>query len=313
MNNNNYKVEKKFFCDNSDDLIYKVLNFNMKLVDISYDIDEYFTDIESEYIKSMTCLRIRRKNSEQMEIMYKGKSNEFLNLYTTKESNIIQDINNYEAIVELLSNLGFYTYVCVEKTRKTYSITRNKVIYNIMIDDIKDLGSFAEFEVLSEDDNISESKLKEKLDNFIKGFSNIKLREATLPYRDFVAKEIYNKNVTRKFNKILVNINDIIKNITKNGVKEAICDNKSILNLKLVQKLMEQKIDVIIMYDGLSEDTLNYINKTINSDNRFTFKDIKELENISLNDTLILKDDDTHKFSNLALVILNWYGSGTNE
>ena len=76
---------------------------------------------------------------------------------------------------------------------------------------------------------------------------------------------------------------------------------------------MEQKIDVIIMYDGLSEDTLNYINKTINSDNRFTFKDIKELENISLNDTLILKDDDTHKFSNLALVILNWYGSGTHE
>ena len=147
MNNNNYKVEKKFFCDNSDDLIYKVLNFNMKLVDISYDIDEYFTDIESEYIKSMICLRIRRKNSQDIEIMYKGKSNEFLNLYTTKESNIIQDINNYEAIVELLSNLGFYTYVCVEKTRKTYSITRNKVIYNIMIDDIKDLGSFAEFEV----------------------------------------------------------------------------------------------------------------------------------------------------------------------
>lgn len=309
MNNSRYEIEKKFFCDSSDDLIYKVLENHMKLVDISYEIDQYFTDIESEYIKSRTCLRIRRTNSEKMEITYKGSSKEFTNLYAKCETNIDLDIKNYEGIVELLANLGFYSYVIFNKTRKTYSITKDDLIYNVMIDDIKGLGSFAEFEILSNiDKDIDINILKEKLNIFIDGFSSLKLREAILPYRDFVAREIYNKNVKRNFKRILLDVLDIIPNINEKGIKEALCDSKTILNMKLIDKLMEKKVDIIIMYKDLSEDTLKYIDSSINSDNKYTFKNIKDIENISLNDTLILKDDVDYTFSNLALIILNWYG-----
>lgn len=308
MNNSRYEIEKKFFCDSSDDLIYKVLENHMKLVDISYEIDQYFTDIESEYIKSRTCLRIRRTNSEKMEITYKGSSKEFTNLYAKCETNIDLDIKNYEGIVELLANLGFYSYVIFNKTRKTYSITKDDLIYNVMIDDIKGLGSFAEFEILSNiDKDIDINILKEKLNIFIDGFSSLKLREAILPYRDFVAREIYNKNVKRNFKRILLDVLDIIPNINEKGIKEALCDSKTILNMKLIDKLMEKKVDIIIMYKDLSEDTLKYIDSSINSDNKYTFKNIKDIENISLNDTLILKDDVDYTFSNLALIILNWY------
>ena len=41
------------------------------------DVDEYFTDINSEYIKNRTCLRIRKTNNKQMEITFKGKSRKF--------------------------------------------------------------------------------------------------------------------------------------------------------------------------------------------------------------------------------------------
>lgn len=309
MNNSRYEIEKKFFCDSSDDLIYKVLENHMKLVDISYEIDQYFTDIESEYIKSRTCLRIRRTNSEKMEITYKGSSKEFTNLYAKCETNIDLDIKNYEGVVELLANLGFYSYVIFNKTRKTYSIIKDDLIYNVMIDDIKGLGSFAEFEILSNiDKDIDINILKEKLNIFIDDFSSLKLREAILPYRDFVTREIYNKNVKRNFKRILLDILDIISNINEKGIKEALCDSKTILNMKLIDKLMEKKVDIIIMYKDLSEDTLKYIDSSINSDNKYTFKNIKDIENISLNDTLILKDDVDYIFSNLALIILNWYG-----
>lgn len=307
MNNNRYEIEKKFFCDRSDDLIYKVLENHMKLVDISYEIDQYFTDIESEYIKSGTCLRIRRINSEKMEITYKESSKEFSNLYAKCESNIDLDIKNYQGFLDLLTNLGFYSYVIFDKTRKTYSILKDDIIYNIMIDDIKGLGSFVEFEILSEKEYENIDILKEKLNTFIDKFNTLKLREAILPYRDFVAREVYNKNAKRDFNRILVDIVDIIPNINEKGIKEALCDKKAILNLKLIDKLIENKVDVIIMYKDLSEDTLKYINSSISIDNKYIFKDIKEIENISLSDTLILKDDVDYIFSSLALIILNWY------
>lgn len=308
MNNSRYEIEKKFFCDNSDDLIYKILEKHMNLVDISYEIDQYFTDIDSEYIKTRTCLRIRRKNSEKMEITYKGSSNEFNNLYAKKESNIDLNIKNYEGIVELFANLGFYSYVTVNKARKTYSIKKDDIIYNVMIDEIKGLGSFAEFEILSESEDANLDILKEKLNKFIDDFSSLRLREAILPYRDFVAREVYNRNVTRDFKRILVDISDIIPSINEKGIKEAICENNAILNFKLLNKLMNKDIEVIIMYKGLSNDTLDYINTSINSNNKYTFKETKDIENISLNDTIILKSEIDYTFSSLALVILNWYG-----
>ncbi len=308
MYNTKYQIEKKFFCDNSDDLIYKVLENHMKLVDISYETDQYFTDIESEYIKNKTCLRIRKVNSKNMEITYKGASKEFTNLYAKCETNINLDIKNYEGVVELLSNLGFYNYVTFDKTRKTYSTKKDDIIFNVMIEDIKGLGSFVEFEILSSVEGIDIEHLKNKLNEFVDNFSSLKLREAILPYRDFVAREIYNKNVKRDFKRILLDIVDIIPNINEKGIKEALCDNRAILNLKLIDKLMENKIDIIIIYKDLSKDTLNYINSSINNDNRYVFKNIKDIENISLGDTLILKDDVDYTFSSLALIILNWYG-----
>lgn len=305
---NRYEVEQKFFCNNNDDLIYKVLNFNMKLVDVSYETDEYFTDIESEYIKSRTCLRIRRKNDKEMEITYKGKSDFLNNLYAKKECNIVQDIKNYDDLVELFKNLGFYRYVCVEKARKVYSMTKEDITYNIMIDDIKDLGSFAEFEIICDKNNIDIDILKDKLNKFIARFDSLKLKEAVLPYRDFVAREIYNRNVTRSFKRILVNIGDVIPKINKNGIKEALCENEAILNFKLINKIMSLGIEVIILYNNLSEDTLKYIYENVNLEEKYIFKNTTDLENISLNDTLIIKNDEKNTFSSLALVILNWYG-----
>ena len=36
-----YKLDNRYFCKNSDELLYDILNLNMKLSDISYEKEEY--------------------------------------------------------------------------------------------------------------------------------------------------------------------------------------------------------------------------------------------------------------------------------
>lgn len=300
---NRYGAEQKFFCKNSDDFIYKILSFNMKLMDVSYETEEFFTDIDSKYIVDGTCFSIIRKNREKMEISYQGKTDSF----ATKECNMVQDAKNYDEFVELFSNLGFYRYVMVEKTRKTYSMIQDDIVYNIILDDIQGLGCFVEFELIFEKNDFDSALIKEKMDDFIGQFSTIDLKEVVLPYRDFIAREIYHKNFKREFKRILVNIFDIIPNIHKNGIKEAICENEALLNLKLIEKMAKAGIEIIILYNDLSEDTLNYINKNMNFDSKYILKNTDHIEDISLNDTVIIKTDEQNMFCSLAFILLNWY------
>jgi adenylate cyclase class IV len=70
------------------------------LLSKSSESDEYFTDINNEYIKNRTCLRIRKVNNKFMEITYKGKSTSFLSQYCKLENNITADIKELKELIE---------------------------------------------------------------------------------------------------------------------------------------------------------------------------------------------------------------------
>lgn len=70
------EIEQKFYFKDIQSFYHLLSKNNFKKVednDIN-DVDEYFTDINSEYIKNRTCLRIRKTNNKQMKITFKGKS-----------------------------------------------------------------------------------------------------------------------------------------------------------------------------------------------------------------------------------------------
>ena len=62
------------------------------------EIDEYFTDIDSNFIKNRTCLRIRKNNNDNMEITYKGKSDSLLGCFCKLENNISVSKKDYNNI-----------------------------------------------------------------------------------------------------------------------------------------------------------------------------------------------------------------------
>ncbi len=296
---NRIEVEEKYFIKNIEKLNKIIDSEGFRLVNSYKEIDEYFTDIDSRYIKNRTCLRLRNTNDKELELTFKGKSNEFLNSYAKVEKNIELKIDQYIDIEDMLKKLGYYSYVIVNKTRRTYTKNIEKLTYNIMIDNIEDIGSFVEFEILSEDLNYPLKEIKKKLEAFIFLFEDLNLEVASLPYRDFVAEHIFSKiKPKNKLSTILCDLDGTLinsENIFFESFKEilrekfGICitfseyeENELIKNSNLINKLkLENKIPDNVLNNDIMHDVYNkYLDK---------FKELIKDDDVYLNFELLKK------------------------
>lgn len=303
-----YRIEQKFFCKNQDDLLYQILKLEPKLEEVTYEIEEYFTDIKCEMIKNKNQLKLCRKNRENLEISYFGMSFIIPQLDVKNECHFVQDIKNYENLVKLFSVLGYYRYIYVEKTRKKYSKKQGNKMYDILVDEIKNIGSLVEFSITSEDGEIDIEDLRTSLKEFMAKFHGMGLEEMMLTDRDFIAREIYRKNITRNFKEILIDMTEVFPKIDDTNLKDVIKTDTVALNLYLIEKLEELGIQVTILTKGLSEEVVGRICSEINTqEHRFHVKRQEELEEILLDQTIIVKNESNHFFSSLAFIILNWY------
>ena len=96
----------------------------------------------------------------------------------------------------MLFSLGYYSYCTVDKTRTEYSKKDWDIEYNILIDYIKDVGYFVEFELLSYTEKNIEY-LNTALHNFVKQFEIVELKQVDFPYRDYTAQHIFNSLKSR--------------------------------------------------------------------------------------------------------------------
>lgn len=195
------EVEAKYFIKENKEFLKLIESNNFEKCNKIYEEDIYFTDIDSNYIKNRTCLRIRKNDKNLMELTFKGKSIVNKETYIKKENNISVNEKDIDELIGILNDLGYYIYVVVKKDRITYTKKQNNLDYNIMIDNIPNVGNFVEFEILCEDETKSIDILKEELNNFVNKFNKTTNMEiAKLPYRDFVALE-YNKKIQNNNNK----------------------------------------------------------------------------------------------------------------
>lgn len=293
------EIEQKFYFKDIKSL-YDLLsknNLTKKESENISDSDEYFTDIDSEYIKNRTCLRIRKTNNKNMEITFKGKSINFSNFYAKSENNINIDINDYSNLVDMLGSLGFYSYTTVTKSREVYNKIEDNIEYNVMIDQVQGIGSFIEFELLS-DESIGIEKLTNKLNEFIENFKSLNLEKAMLPYRDYSAKTIYDNYLKNKDTiiidfDILFNTNNNIdlSDITVGNINNLASNYNTIANLELIKKIKKLKKDNINF-------KITYNNQNNNNDNSEIYL-LPILENLNLSD--ILKVDKLENDNSLLL------------
>lgn len=185
------EIEQKFYCTNNKKLTNLITENGLVKSSEKYESDEYFTDINSVYIKNRTCLRIRNVDNKYLELTFKGKSKDFSNNYAKVENNINLSLADYDSIVGLLYSLGYFSYSIVNKKRITYSKRVDDYEYNVMVDEIKDIGNFVEFELIYYKEDKDIDFLQKKLNEFVNRFEIMNFESANLPYRDFVANRTY--------------------------------------------------------------------------------------------------------------------------
>ena len=185
------ELEKGFVLNDNHLIKEEAIEKGFKLAHEVEETDTYFTDKDKEFVRTRTCLRIRKVNSEYMELTYKAKSSQDTERYGKKEVNIQIKPTDYEDLVTVLSGLGYIKYVEFTKYRKVYSKKDNNVEYNIMLDNIKGIGDFVEFEIITHED-VSNSEREKKLADFIDEFNMTNGVEKKKPYRD-IAKEYFDK------------------------------------------------------------------------------------------------------------------------
>ena len=185
------ELEKGFVLNDNHLIKEEAIEKGFKLAHEVEETDTYFTDKDKEFVRTRTCLRIRRIDSKYMELTYKSKTSKVIERYGKKEINIQVNIADYEDLVTVLAGLGYIKYVEFTKHRKVYSKKDNNIEYNIMLDNIKGIGDFVEFEIITHED-VSNSEREKKLADFIDEFNMTNGVEKKKPYRD-IAKEYFDK------------------------------------------------------------------------------------------------------------------------
>ena len=217
----------------------------------------------------------------------------------------------------MLGSLRFYSYTTVTKSRSVYTKTENNIEYNIMIDTVKNIGAFIEFEILS-DESFGIDNLTCKLNELIDNFKSLDLEKAMFPYRDYSTKTIYDKYLKDK-KTIIINFDNILLN--KNSTEEITFENintltsnyNTIVNLELLKKIKEIQKDKINfeLISNINKENILKILDLLNLNNIFSTnilnKDIKQLEksnNDNKNSLLLTANTISNIAKNLTQILL---------
>lgn len=305
------ETEKKYYCVKPEKLVELVMSLGFVEIKRVKEIDEYFTDINSEYIKNRTCLRIRKYDDNKLELTFKGKSST-LEHFCKLENNISCNASEYDNLVNLLSSIGYYSYVIVEKDRMIYEYRNDKYIYSIMIDTLPNIGGFVEFEIISDREDSSKCELQKELELFVSKFDELNLDEAVKPYRDIVANYIYD-SITKgnESDKMYINIDlDIlmyekeffkkyqkeISNICGYDVKWDIYKNDNEIDSKIslmvdeyLDNLIFDNKELLVMLDLLKQ--IDYKILFVTKVNKLFFDKLFKKLNRYISDIIYLSDD----------------------
>ena len=154
------EIEAKLKVDSLESVAEKLRRSGAEFISEQLQKDYYYDDLNSKFVKSDSCLRIRQQRDnggERIFLAYKGpkhKSN------FKKRAEIEIEVSDIEKTHKLLSALGYKESIVVEKKRNLWRLRDCFVA----LDDVSDLGSFVEIEG-SDDKKIAEVQKRLGLEN----------------------------------------------------------------------------------------------------------------------------------------------------
>jgi len=148
------EVEAKARC--SPEIAEKIVEQGGKKLGVENHLDLYFNSPQHDFARTDEALRIRIKE-EGVRLTYKGPK---LDLETKSRKEVTVEVDDPEALEEIVESLGFVRAAVVKKQRTKYALDEAV----LCLDEVEGLGTFLEVEISGgEDWEIQKGKVLETM------------------------------------------------------------------------------------------------------------------------------------------------------
>lgn len=154
-----YEVEQKFRLDNqSEAIIARLSELGAVSAGEIEQADHYFNHPVRDFATTDEALRIRSV-ADRNWLTWKGpKIDQKTKTRREIESVLGDGSRTAEEIAEILMILGFQSVAIVRKRRHSFTIARNTQQFEIVFDQVDDVGQFLEIELLADQNQLTEAQ-----------------------------------------------------------------------------------------------------------------------------------------------------------
>jgi len=150
------EVELKVRVPDLDPIRKRLLALNAEFCGKAHEHDIYYNAPHRDFGKTDEAVRVRYTNDHAV-VTYKGPKIKKFGLKAREELNF--SVESGEVFETMLDRLGFTKTLEVNKLRENYRLGRA----SIALDQVEELGTFAEIEIIAEDERENPTAMIEKI------------------------------------------------------------------------------------------------------------------------------------------------------
>lgn len=155
---NTFEVEQKFWCDELAVVERRLAELGVRWQSPVEQIDSYYRHPVRDFVQTDEALRIRRVNDSNF-VTYKGpRLDKITKTRLEIELPLSAGDEGAAGFNSLLRALGFQPVAQVRKRRRGGSLMWQGREVQVALDQLPDVGSFIELEMMAEQDSLEEAK-----------------------------------------------------------------------------------------------------------------------------------------------------------
>lgn len=152
-----FEVEQKHRIENVADLMSRLAVRGVRFDEPVEQVDQYFAHPARDFAKTDEALRIRTTDGRNF-ITYKGPKLDTATKTRRELELPLPDGSDGNRFAELLQALGFTPVTVVRKNRRAFRIQHDGHEVEGAIDDVENVGTFVELELLADDANLNDAQ-----------------------------------------------------------------------------------------------------------------------------------------------------------
>jgi adenylate cyclase class 2 len=152
------EIEQKFSGVNFTELEERLYQLGASLLGQQVEVDQYLNAPDRDFAITKEAFRLRRVGKDAV-LTYKGpKHPGAVKIRTELEVFLADGQDSADDCLTLLRCLGYRPVAVVRKTRRVFRIEHDGLSISVCLDDVGDVGQFAEIEVLAPDDRLDTAR-----------------------------------------------------------------------------------------------------------------------------------------------------------